>query len=69
MTVRKVAFAAVCFELAGVLVVGTLSIVAPELFGHPSVWSWFGIGYLFIPAVLPFLGLWWLRVSRERVAA
>ena len=66
---RRVALAAVCFELVGVLVVGTLSLVAPELFAHDTVWSRFGMGYLFIPAVLPFLGLWWLRVSRERVAA
>ena len=29
---RRVALAAVCFELVGVLVVGTLSLVAPELF-------------------------------------
>lgn len=66
---RRVALAAVCFELVGVLVVGTLSLVAPELFAHDSVWSYFGMGYLFIPAVLPFLGLWWLRASSERVAA
>lgn len=66
---RRIAFAAVCFELAGVLVVGTLSLVAPALFAHDSVWSSFGMGYLFIPAVLPFLGLWWLRASRERVPA
>nr|WP_143143627.1 hypothetical protein [Agrococcus sp. Marseille-P2731] len=66
---RAVALAAVCFELVGVLVVGTLSIVAPSLFGHDSVWSYFGMGYVFIPAVLPFLGLWWLHASRERVAA
>lgn len=62
---RRIAFAAVSFELAGVLVVGTLSIVAPALFAHDSVWSRFGMGYLFIPAVLPFLGLWWLRASRQ----
>lgn len=68
-TGRMVALAAVCFELAGVLIVGTLSLVAPALFGHDSVWSYFGMGYLFIPALLPFLGLWWLRVSRERVSA
>ena len=68
-TARMVALAAVCFELAGVLVVGTLSILAPELFAHDSVWSRFGMGYLFVPAVLPFLGLWWLRASRERVSA
>jgi hypothetical protein len=66
---RRVALAAVCFELIGVLVVGTLSLVAPELFAHDTVWSRFGMGYLFIPAVLPFLGLWWLRASSERVAA
>ncbi len=68
-TARTVALAAVCFELIGVLVVGTLSLVTPALFGHDSVWSYFGSGYLFIPALLPFLGLWWLRVSRERVPA
>lgn len=66
---RRVALAAVCFELVGVLVVGTLSLVAPELFAHDTVWSRFGMGYLFIPAVLPFLGLWWLRASSERVPA
>jgi hypothetical protein len=33
----------------------------PELFGHPSVWSGFGVGYGFIPLVLPVLGLIWLR--------
>nr|WP_241429276.1 hypothetical protein [Agrococcus sp. ARC_14] len=66
---RAVALAAVCFELVGVVVVGTLSLVSPELFAHDTVWSRFGMGYLFIPAVLPFLGLWWLRASRERVAA
>ncbi|PRI10330.1 hypothetical protein [Leucobacter massiliensis] len=58
---RPVAWAALGFELAGVLVVGTLSLVAPQLFGHPSVWSYFGSGYLFIPLVLPVLGLVWLR--------
>lgn len=66
---RRVALAAVVVELVGVLVVGTLSLVAPELFQHDSVWSRFGMGYLFIPAVLPILGLWWLRATRERVAA
>jgi len=25
------------------------------------VWSNFGSGYLFIPLVLPIVGLWWLR--------
>ena len=60
---RTVAWIALIFELAGVLIVGTLSLVAPQLFGHPSVWSYFGAGYLCIPLVLPILGLIWL--SRE----
>ena len=59
-----VAWIAIGFELVGVLVVGTLSLVAPELFGHPTVWSWFGMGYVFVPLVLPFLGLWWLAKHR-----
>ena len=48
-------------ELFGVLIVGSLSLLAPELFAHPSVWSQFGMGYGFIPLVLPIFGLWWLR--------
>ncbi len=51
----------VSFELVGVLVVGALSLIKPELFAHPSVWSGFGSGYLFIPLLLPVLGLVWLR--------
>lgn len=58
---RAIAWAALIFELCGVLVVGTLSLTSPQLFGHPSVWSFFGSGYLFIPLALPVLGLLWLR--------
>lgn len=61
----RVAWVAIVFELAGVLVVGTLSLTHPELFAHPSVWSGFGYGYLFVPLVLPFLGLWWLATHRS----
>jgi hypothetical protein len=67
-----VAWVAIVFELVGVLIVGTLSFVMPELFAHPTVWSWFGSGYLFVPLVLPFLGLWWLATHRpvvQRAAA
>ena len=60
----RVAWVAIGFELLGVLVVGTLSLLLPELFAHPTVWSWYGIGYLFIPLALPFFGLWWLRTHR-----
>lgn len=58
---RVLAWVAVSFELAGVLVVGLLSYTHPELFAHPSVWSKFGQGYGYVPLVLPFLGLLWLR--------
>lgn len=57
---RSIAWAALLFELCGVVVVGILSMTMPQLFGHPSVWSFFGSGYLFIPLVLPILGLLWL---------
>lgn len=58
------AWIAICFELAGVLVVGTLSLTHPELFLHDAtVWSGYGFGYFWIPLVLPFVGLWWLRTS------
>ncbi|MGN8553979.1 UNVERIFIED_CONTAM: hypothetical protein OHV15_15475 [Microbacterium sp. SLM126] len=59
-----VAWIAIVFELVGVLVVGALSLALPELFAHPSVWSWFGFGYVFVPLVLPFFGLWWLMTHR-----
>lgn len=68
-TWRRVALATIGFELVGVLVVGTMSIVVPELFAHASVWSWFGMGYLFVPLVLPILGLLYLtRRGRLRPA-
>jgi hypothetical protein len=59
-TLRKSSRFMVWFELLGVVSVGTLSLVLPELFNHPSVWSGFGIGYGFIPLVLPILGILWL---------
>lgn len=63
-----VAWVAIVFELAGVLIVGALSLTLPELFQHDSVWSVFGRGYLFIPLVLPIFGIWWLRTHRPVVA-
>jgi len=62
----KIARVAVLFELVGVVVVGVLSIALPEWFAHPSVWSGFGIGYAFIPLLLPILGLIWLRRQSAR---
>ncbi|WP_066038550.1 hypothetical protein [Herbiconiux solani] len=60
----RVAWATISFELVGVLTVGTLSIFLPDLFAKASVWSWYGMGYLFIPLVLPVLGMLWLRRNR-----
>jgi hypothetical protein len=58
---RTLAYVTVVFELVGVLAVGLMSLILPELFAHPSVWSLFGAGYAFIPLALPILGLIWLR--------
>ncbi len=61
---RRLAFATVLFELVGVLVVGTLTVVDRDLFPDQTVWSGYGAGYGFIPLVLPVLGLWRLRATR-----
>jgi lysylphosphatidylglycerol synthetase-like protein (DUF2156 family) len=58
---RRTATVAITFELIGVLVVGTLSLADRQAFPDATVWSGYGEGYLFIPLVLPVLGLLWLR--------
>jgi integral membrane protein len=50
-------------ELAGVVTVGTLSLVEEDWFPDATVWSGYGIGYGFVPAVLPVAGLLWLRAQ------
>lgn len=65
---RPTAWTAVTVELAGVLVVGALSVGAPQLFPDATVWSGFGSGYGYVPLVLPVLGLLWLRRTRPRGA-
>lgn len=62
----RVALATIIFELVGVLVVGFLSLLDPELFPEKTVWSLFGRGYAFVPLVLPVLGLIWLYLKRPR---
>lgn len=57
---------AVAVELLGVLSVGALSYAATDLFPDRTVWSHFGQGYGFLPLVLPFAGLAWLRHTRPR---
>lgn len=61
---RQIATVSILVELVGVLAVGTLSLVQPHLFPDATVWSDYGQGYGYVPAVLPLLGLWWLRATR-----
>jgi hypothetical protein len=70
----RVAWITISFELLGVIVIGTLSILVPSIFVQGSgvdgtVWSYYGYGYLFIPLVLPILGMLWLRSRRTQLAS
>ena len=65
---RRTAVLACSVELAGVLVVGTLSLADREAFPDSTVWSGYGSGYGFIPLALPVLGLLWLRHQSEAAA-
>jgi hypothetical protein len=64
---RRVALVTICVELAGVLVIGTLS--HPDDIDRASVWSDYGNGYGFVPLVLPFVGLGWLWYVARRARA
>jgi hypothetical protein len=66
---RRAAVACLTFELIGVLAVGTFTLVDPDAFPDDTVWSDFGRGYLFIPVVLPIVGLLYLRNARGRAGA
>jgi hypothetical protein len=65
-TARRIALVSCSVELAGVLVVGTWSVLDPASFPDATVWSTYGIGYGFVPLVLPVFGLLWLRRFRRR---
>lgn len=60
-TARKVALACCGAELVGVLTVGTWTLIEPSAFPDATVWSDFGMGYLFIPVLLPLSAIYWLR--------
>jgi hypothetical protein len=64
---RVLAFLSVSFEAIGVLLIGSISLAYPELFPQDTVWSEYGRGYVFIPLVLPFVGLWWLVWQGKKV--
>jgi hypothetical protein len=61
VTARRIAVISCSFELVGVLAVGTWSLVDRATFPDATVWSTYGVGYGFVPLVLPVFGLLWLR--------
>lgn len=61
----KLATTTIGFELAGVLIIGTLSLLDPIDFQHQTVWSVYGMGYGFVPLILPIWGLYWIWKSNR----
>jgi hypothetical protein len=68
-TARRIAVVSCSVELAGVLAVGTWSLVDRATFPDATVWSGYGSGYGFVPLVLPVFGLLWLRRWSRRAAS
>lgn len=67
---RRAAFVCCAAELVGVLTVGTWTLVEPSAFPDATVWSDYGMGYVFIPVLLPLSAMYWLRKARtERAPA
>jgi hypothetical protein len=66
---RRIAVVSCSVELAGVLVVGTWSLIDRATFPDATVWSGYGSGYGFVPLVLPVFGLLWLRRWSGRPAS
>ncbi|GAA2223345.1 hypothetical protein [Streptomyces nogalater] len=68
-TARRAALVCCAAELAGVLIVGTWTLVEPSAFPDATVWSEYGMGYVFIPVLLPLSAMYWLRRARARRGA
>ncbi|MGL4174216.1 MAG: hypothetical protein ACRCTR_09150 [Actinomycetota bacterium] len=62
----RIAVLACGVELAGVITVGTISVIRSEWFPDATVWSQFGAGYGYVPLVLPVIGLLFLRSGWSR---
>ncbi|MFK4070113.1 hypothetical protein [Streptomyces sp. NPDC029674] len=62
---RTAALVCCAAELVGVLGVGTWTLVEPSAFPDSTVWSDFGMGYLFIPVLLPVTAIFWLLKARR----
>ncbi|MEU6667778.1 hypothetical protein [Streptomyces sp. NPDC046727] len=65
-TARRAALVCCAAELVGVLVVGTWTLVEPSAFPDATVWSKYGMGYVFIPVLLPLTAMYWLRKAPAR---
>ncbi|MGW9495686.1 hypothetical protein ACWG5P_15045 [Streptomyces prasinus] len=63
-TARRAALVCCAAELVGVLTIGTWTLADPSAFPDATVWSDYGMGYLFIPVLLPLTALYWLRRAR-----
>src|SRR6201994_4017805 len=65
-TARRIAAASCTLEFAGVIAVGTWSLLDKATFPDATVWSGYGSGYGYVPLVLPLFGLLWLRYWSPR---
>ncbi|MWA09904.1 hypothetical protein E5671_12090 [Streptomyces sp. BA2] len=65
---RRAALVCCAAELVGVLAVGTWTLIEPSAFPDATVWSDFGMGYLFIPVILPLTAIFWLNKARRKSA-
>ncbi|WP_030343963.1 MULTISPECIES: hypothetical protein [unclassified Streptomyces] len=63
---RRAALFCCAAELAGVLLVGTWTLVDRSAFPDATVWSYYGAGYVFIPVLLPLSAVYWLRKARDQ---
>ncbi|MFI0720180.1 hypothetical protein [Streptomyces sp. NPDC021224] len=66
---RRVALVSCSAELLGVVAVGVLTVADSSAFPDQTVWSDFGVGYVFLPLLLPVMGLLWLRRSAREARA
>lgn len=79
---NRLAWIAIGFELVGVLAIGSVSLLAPDLVGlgdvalldrafgrEGTVWALFGAGYLCVPLALPVVGLLYLGRARRSAEA